>query len=205
MDYYIKFFKFKNNLEIIKISFLLHSDIGKTNLITRFCHHVYLQPKVNEHDDHVKNLVIDYKKYSIKICDTKDFLLQTLNYRNFILNNIDGLVICCELLNPSIKTTILKYLDEIKQHIGTEGLKNLPITIAVTKSDIKYSEIDQKLIVDQLANISCETDLSSVLFCSAKTNVGVSETFQELIKNIIKSKEENRMNRKDSSSKCNLI
>jgi small GTP-binding protein len=152
---------------------------GKTSLISRY----------------VDNSFSEEYKSSIGVSISKKNVNTTLNNKNYdstiILWDIEGRTdfkpILSHYLNGAKAFIIVadltrkKTIDSIKEHLELceKTIPNLPICIALNKSDLEHEDIDVEILKTFAANIIC------VVKTSAKDNKGIDEVFNFLNKKVI--------------------
>ena len=159
----------------IKIAIMGAHNSGATSVVDRYISNTYTDctpPHMGLHF-HVKNLLVNSKKYKLQIFDMNDCGARRSNLaymRSAVL-----VLLVFDIHEKSSYKSICEYVGDVKHHLF--GMTEIhPIILIGNKLDV--AENERAISYKEGLQFVEENNLLAYFECSAKTNIGIDSVFE---------------------------
>ena len=168
-----------------RILLLGDSTVGKTSFLNRYLGESFENFNLATHgiESRFQQIKVDNQEIMLRIYDTAG----EEKYKSLVKNyyrGADGIILIYDIGNKNSFESITQWIENIKEATKYE---NLAIVVCANKCDLEENEKQVKSKEkDELEN---EIDLK-IIETSAKLDINVKETFDNLVKKMMKLKKE---------------
>eukprot|EP00483_Globobulimina_turgida_P011270 UN11292 len=174
----------------VKIVTVGDGAVGKTCLLVSYSQNAFPHEHIpTVFDNYQTNVLVDGKFVNVMLWDTagqEDYdRLRPLSYPQ-----TDVFLVCyaCDL-RSSFENVKLKWIPEIKHHCP-----KVPFIIVATKCDLKETDLNKAQLISaqQGQKLAKQVKANGFVECSALTQHGLTETFDEAIRCVLKPQKKKR-------------
>ncbi|VDO03367.1 unnamed protein product [Rodentolepis nana] len=183
-----------------KLVVLGSGGVGKSALTVQFVQGIFVEkydPTIE--DSYRKKVEIDNQQCILEVLDTAG-TEQFTAMRDLYMKNGQGFVLTYSITSlPSLYD-----LEDLREHIiRVKDTDNVPIVLVGNKCDLE----DERAVGKDEGQNFAQKWKCTFMECSAKSNIHVSDVFEDLVRQINKHTPPPKFKSKDNSSKrsCSLV
>ena len=165
----------------LKVVLLGEGRVGKTSILQRYIMGEFKdkQQSTLQASFLEKKLVVGSTSINLSVWDTagqeRFHALGPIYYRD-----ADGALLVYDITDAESFTKVKKWVKELRKIVGND----ISINIAGNKADLERNRtVDEKEVFEYASSVN-----ATHFYTSAKQNMGLSETFQNLAKNMVERK-----------------